>query len=328
MSFGSNFNDDSNLSKIVQMIEQYFVKNSLVPSDIVYCKVFSVSNQQFKEVERKLNLIITKVKIFQIAQSSLQNDIAILIRIASKNFCINNKIHIYFSRFINSGLTIKSETKSNFNDLKEFLIEKKLTLLNNVIRSWIYVNDIDNMYQDVVEERKVFFNENDMGVDTRYLASTGIGSFINDQATSHIDFLSIDGIDATNIGIMKNNEIMPDTITYGVHFERGLVLFLKDRKHFYLSGTASIDTNGDILFMNDPVEQTKKALRNCAELLEQYNSSLEELNHMVVYLRNPNDFEAIFGVLKSNLPQLPMIFVHGPVCRPGWLVELEGMASH
>ena len=47
---------------------------------------------------------------------------------------------------------------------------------------------------------------------------------------------------------------------------------------------------------------------------------------MIVYLRDPSDLALIEGRLRERVPDLPLIIVQGSVCRPEWLVEVEGVA--
>jgi hypothetical protein len=48
--------------------------------------------------------------------------------------------------------------------------------------------------------------------------------------------------------------------------------------------------------------------------------------HLIVYLRDPSDFPRVAGYLDERFPTLPTIVVQGAVCRPQWLIEVEGIA--
>ena len=48
--------------------------------------------------------------------------------------------------------------------------------------------------------------------------------------------------------------------------------------------------------------------------------------HAVVYLRDQADFRVVCNLLACRLPHVPLVVVHAPVCRPGWLIEMECMA--
>lgn len=55
-------------------------------------------------------------------------------------------------------------------------------------------------------------------------------------------------------------------------------------------------------------------------------ASLDDLMHILVYLRDPTDFAHVDGYLGRRFPGLPRLIVQGAVCRPEWLVEVEGIA--
>ena len=68
-------------------------------------------------------------------------------------------------------------------------------------------------------------------------------------------------------------------------------------------------------------------LENINALLSNYDASLADLKLAVVYLRDPADDAIVENILSKRLPaDLPRIMVHGAVCRPGWVVEMEGVA--
>lgn len=46
---------------------------------------------------------------------------------------------------------------------------------------------------------------------------------------------------------------------------------------------------------------------------------------MIVYLRDISDYAVVKKMYDSRFPAIPKVFVHAPVCRPGWLIEMECM---
>jgi enamine deaminase RidA (YjgF/YER057c/UK114 family) len=44
---------------------------------------------------------------------------------------------------------------------------------------------------------------------------------------------------------------------------------------------------------------------------------------MIVYLRDVADYQVVRDVFAQRFPDKPVVIVHAPVCRPGWLVEME-----
>ena len=47
---------------------------------------------------------------------------------------------------------------------------------------------------------------------------------------------------------------------------------------------------------------------------------------MIIYLRDVADYDLVKSLYEERFPDKPYVIVHAPVCRPGWLVEMECMA--
>ena len=121
-------------------------------------------------------------------------------------------------------------------------------------------------------------------------------------------------------------ENLPPTIDYGVTFERGLRIKYGDRSHLYISGTASINKEGKVLYHPDVIKQTQRTIENVRALLAPHGANLKDMAYLIFYLRNGNDKKKVLKVLKDEVPSnVPFFLVEGAVCRPTWLVEVEGM---
>ena len=126
---------------------------------------------------------------------------------------------------------------------------------------------------------------------------------------------------------MEARELLNPTHEYGVTFERGTRIDFGDRSHLYISGTASIDKNGNILHVGDIKKQTKRTLKNIIALLKPHGARLKDMAYFIVYVRNITQTEEVIDILKKEkLDKVPIIFAEGAVCRPAWLVEIEGVA--
>ena len=109
-------------------------------------------------------------------------------------------------------------------------------------------------------------------------------------------------------------------------FERGTAVSYGDRKHIFLSGTASIDNKGEIVYPGDILKQTGRMMENISALLEEAGASIGDIMQAIVYLRDPADYENVQKYISTHYPELPHLIVLAPVCRPGWLIETECVA--
>jgi enamine deaminase RidA (YjgF/YER057c/UK114 family) len=115
------------------------------------------------------------------------------------------------------------------------------------------------------------------------------------------------------------------TKDYNVTFERGTRIGYADRAHYFISGTASIDNNGRVRHHGDVLRQLERALENVEALLRSGGAGLGNMTHLLVYLRDASDFYRVEASLHERFPGLPMLILRGAVCRPDWLIEVEGI---
>lgn len=203
-----------------------------------------------------------------------------------------------------------------------------MTLEGNCIRTWIYVRDIDINYSGVVNARNDIFKKHNMTADTHFIASTGIGGeFARPSSLISIDFLSVKDIKEDNIQYLKAVDFLNYTHEYGVAFERGTRLKFENTDICYISGTASIDNDGNILYCGNVLKQAERLLLNIQALLKAGESDISKTGFFIVYLRDISDYKIIKEMMNAHFPKVPTVIVEGRVCRPGWLVEMECMAS-
>jgi enamine deaminase RidA (YjgF/YER057c/UK114 family) len=75
------------------------------------------------------------------------------------------------------------------------------------------------------------------------------------------------------------------------------------------------------------VKQLERAIENVDALLQSGGAKLDDMQHLIVYLRDPTDYGRVTGMLNESFPGVPTVIVQGAVCRPEWLVEIEGIAA-
>lgn len=220
-----------------------------------------------------------------------------------------------------------SQTEAVLEKHDQWLAERDMTLAENVVRTWWFVRDIDTDYQQLVDARRRVFNRHNLTEKTHYIASTGIaGAHPDPLSRLSLDSYAIRGLCPEQIEHLSAPDHLGPTHLYGVTFERATAISYADRRHILISGTASIDTAGNIVHPGDVLRQLDRTLENIAALLAAAKAELNDLAMILVYLRNPLDGPAIEKVLRQQFGSLPMLLLHAPVCRPGWLIEIEGVA--
>lgn len=225
------------------------------------------------------------------------------------------------------GSDARAQSITVMETLDHWLIENGLTLNHDVIRTWFFVRDIDADYQALVETRKAVFEKHGLTQDTHYIASTGIaGAHHVPTVKLSLDAYAVGGLIPGQVEHLIAPDHLGPTHRYGVTFERATAVSYSDRKHVFISGTASIDPSGEIVHPGDVVRQLDRALDNVSALLASAGATSPDLSMIIVYLRDPADGAWIDNILRQRFPELPMMLVYAPVCRPGWLIEVEGIA--
>ena len=187
------------------------------------------------------------------------------------------------------------QTRLLLNDYVLQLTEQGCKLANDCIRTWFFVQNVDVNYAGVVKARK--------------------------------DTYAVQGLHAGQIRFLSAPTHLNPTYEYGVTFERGTCVTYGDRRHVFISGTASIDNKGEILYPGDVCRQAERMMENIEALLDEAGATTADVMQAIVYLRDPADYTVVRRYLESRYPALPCLVVHAPVCRPGWLIETECIAA-
>ena len=235
--------------------------------------------------------------------------------------------HLWNASAHNTAQNSEYQTRLLFNEYVMQLAQEGCTLADNCIRTWLFVNDVDVNYAGVVAARnKVFFTQG-LTEDTHYIASTGIGGRACDpQVMTQMDNYAIAGIKKEQVHYLYAPTHLNRTSDYGVSFERGTTIDYGDRRHVIISGTASINNKGQIEHPKDIVKQTHRMWDNVEALLKEADCSYDEVGVMIVYLRDIADYALVNRLYEERFPNHPRIIVHAPVCRAGWLIEMECIA--
>lgn len=220
------------------------------------------------------------------------------------------------------------QTVSLLDELSADLEAQGLALETNCMRTWLFVQNIDVNYKGVVDGRNTVFDRHGLTPDTHFIASTGIEG----RTADHNNKVMLDAVAVSGSGVLVKylygESHLNRTSQYGVRFERGTMVEYPDRRHVYISGTASIDNKGKILHEGDIVSQTNRMIENVEVLLSEAGCGFSQVGSMIVYLRDAADYATVNKLFDKRFPDCPRVLVQAPVCRPGWLVEMECIAIY
>jgi enamine deaminase RidA (YjgF/YER057c/UK114 family) len=240
--------------------------------------------------------------------------------------------HIYAEHLVDSTADEHSDSETQtervFSYLQKKLSELNATIEHSVLRTWIYSPHVDADYPGIVKARKDIFERINLTKETHYIASTGIQGGTGGRFTRvSMDAYAVIGIPEKNIRYIHAPEFLCPTHHYGVTFERATAVKLGQTDFLFISGTASIDKNGNIVHPGDVEKQTLRTLQNISALLDSAGFVKEDLSSFIVYLRDIADYGFTKPLIDQYRDHLPAVYVKAPVCRPGWLIEIEATAA-
>ena len=235
--------------------------------------------------------------------------------------------HLWNGSAHNLAANSEYQMRLLFNEYVMQLSEEGCTLANNCLRTWLFVNDIDLNYGGVVRARNQVFFTQGLTHDTHFIASTGISGRQQDPSVlAQMDNYAVDGLQPGQVSYLYAPTHLNRTSDYGVSFERGSYVDYGDRRHVFISGTASINNKGEIMHKRDVDGQTHRMWSNIEALLAEAGCTYDDVVQMIVYLRDTADYAHVKQLYEERFGGRPYVIVLAPVCRPGWLVEMECMA--
>ncbi|MBN1782778.1 hypothetical protein JW948_16700 [bacterium] len=232
----------------------------------------------------------------------------------------------------------KAQTERMFDRAMSILRDQGATY-RHVVRTWIYLEDILDWYGLFNEVRNEKYHDFGLIHDTRddrriaekiYLpASTGIHGINHVRASGTMDVFAIVQGDASCTEIIPiTGEKQNSAFRYGSAFSRAMTIREADATQILVSGTASIDEEGNTVYKNDTRAQILKTFEVIDALIGREHAALSDIAKATVFLKNARDHELYLKTLdECGLPDLPAVVVQADVCRDDLLFELDAVAT-
>ena len=312
---------DGALKGSVAVFKRYFLSDAANQADDV---IVADVTDCAKSIIQQAPLDGTKIALWAYLMTNVETSVS---KSGLYEVCHGGFRHLWNGSAHNMAANSEYQTRLLFNEYNMQLIEEGCTLEANCIRTWFFVNDVDLNYGGVVRARNQFFFTQGLTVNTHFIASTGIGGRQQDpNVLSQMDNYAIAGVRKEQIHYLYASTHLNRTSDYGVSFERGTLVNYRDRRHVFISGTASINNKGEVMYPKDIVRQTRRMWENVEALLAEADCNFNDVAEMVVYLRDAADYAVVRSLFEERFAGKPYVIVHAPVCRPGWLIEMECMA--
>ena len=241
-----------------------------------------------------------------------------------RSFSLGEQKHVYAGSIFGTPGAPFDETHSMFCRAEELLRENGMTF-HDVVRTWIYLRNMERDYADFNRGRREFFRQRNI----RLLpASTGIfGAPRPEKANFLLAVYAIQSPRLLETAAMST-PALNEACMYGSDFSRGMRVAEGNKVALYISGTASVDEEGRTAHPGNFEAQVGRMLWNVETLLAAQKATSGNLLAAVTYLKNAEDAPAFLAIMRDRgLDSLPNSLVHAAVCRADLLCEMEAIAA-
>ncbi|MGD0339554.1 MAG: RidA family protein [Bacteroidota bacterium] len=227
----------------------------------------------------------------------------------------------------------KSQSEAMFRQA-ERLLRAEGASYQDVVRTWIYISDILEWYDDFNAVRNRCYSEygfienadSRLQAEQMYLpASTGIEGRNPSGLPATMDVFAVHRSPGSSIQIRPAYGIKQRSpFRYGSAFSRAAVVEQPDSKLILVSGTASIDEHGKSVFIGNPAAQIRQTLDVVSVLIASEGATLQDLCEATVFLKRRQDFSVYQTIAEElGISSMPSVNVVADVCRDELLFELD-----
>jgi enamine deaminase RidA (YjgF/YER057c/UK114 family) len=216
----------------------------------------------------------------------------------------------------------KEQTKEVFEKMEDALKVAGMDF-SHVVRTWLYVNDILDWYDDFNEVRTKFFDERKV-FDGLVPASTGIGVANPSSAALVAEVIAVKS-NSDNVTIEKvESPLQCSAEDYKSSFSRAIEVKFFNHKRLYVSGTASIEPEGKTMHVGDVKKQIARTMEVVAAILHSRDVDWSDASRVIAYFPDLSNVGLLEDYLKENsIPDIPLAIAHGDICRDDLLFEIE-----
>jgi len=191
----------------------------------------------------------------------------------------------------------------------------------HVVRTWFYNDRILDWYAEFNAARSTFFQRHGIALMP---ASTGIG--VANSAGAALVAKAIAVLPKSpGIAIRRvDSPLQNEASKYGSAFSRALEVADPAARVLYISGTASIEANGQTAHVGNASKQIEKTLEVVEAILARNAMSLSDTVRAIGYFRHSEHIPLWHDYCRARkMPPLPILLTECDICRDNLLFEIE-----
>jgi len=193
----------------------------------------------------------------------------------------------------------------------------------HVVRTWFYLDKLYDWYSEFNEIRTGFFKRN--GVFDNYVpASTGIGA-ANIHGTCLIsNILAVKPKNKDVRIVTVPSPLQCEAINYQSSFSRAVEIVSPAQRQLYISGTASIDYDGNSAHIGNISRQIDLTMNVVGQIIASRAMNWNDAVRSIAYFKDIKHVKAFNDYCKmSNSVLFPVRYCQCDICRPELLFEIE-----
>lgn len=234
-------------------------------------------------------------------------------------------VYLRLAGLIPADLNAPAEVQawSIFDQMDQHL-NKLGMAFTDVVRTWFYNQRITSWYDGFNRVRNEFFNNKDV-FDGVVPASTGIGMPNAEGAALTAGLFAVRPRSSLVKISAVPSPLQGPAWEYGSSFSRAVELAWPDHSRLMISGTASIDRNGQTCHRDDPQAQIRLTFEVLEQLLASRGYNWTSVTRAIAYLTDLSFLPLLHHELaiRQGCQALPILAVHAQVCRDDLLFEME-----
>jgi enamine deaminase RidA (YjgF/YER057c/UK114 family) len=221
-----------------------------------------------------------------------------------------------------SAGTRAEQTRRTFDQMQHVLAQGGFSL-GDVVRTWFFLDDLLSWYASFNEARARAF-ANTAFRSGCLPASTGVAARNPAGAALTAGAWAMRPLKSSSRACEVLSPLQCPACAYGSLFSRAIELTSGARRRLLISGTASIQSDGQTAHAGNVRAQIELSMRVVEAILESRRLSFADVTRATAYFKSPTDAPALTAWCdRRELRRLPVIATGCGICRPDLLFEIE-----
>lgn len=225
------------------------------------------------------------------------------------------------------SLARKEQAYAVFEKMERLLKQADMAF-TDIARTWIYLNELLQWYDEFNAVRSGFFEERGV-FDKMVPASTGIGA---GSAAGEAMVSALLAVKPKHDGVKVfavPSPLQCPALDYKSSFARAVEIRQPGSRLLTISGTASIEPGGQTAHVGDTEQQIALTMEVVYEILKSRGMGWGDTARAIAYFKDINKAHLLEQYcIEHKLPELPVAISHADVCRRDLLFEIELDAVH